>query len=123
MPNTSFSIGAISLAERPPRTLFEKAPIFDSVFLNFNNENINEDAENQKITSYELGYGYRGEKFSANMNLYYTTWRDRTETETFQLSQDETGIANILGVNAVHQGIELDFVYRPFDNLKMCFRL
>ncbi|MDT0557795.1 TonB-dependent receptor [Ichthyenterobacterium sp. W332] len=98
---------------------FEKAPIFDSVFLNFNNENINEDAENQKITSFELGYGYRGEKFSANVNVYYTTWRDRTETETFQLSQDETGIANILGVNAIHQGIEIDFVYRPFDDLRI----
>ena len=34
---------------------FEKAPGFNSVFLNFDNEHINEDAENQKITSYELG--------------------------------------------------------------------
>ncbi|MGS2725496.1 TonB-dependent receptor [Psychroserpens sp. BH13MA-6] len=96
---------------------FEKAPDFDAVFPNFNNEEINSEAENQKITSFELGYGYRGERLSANVNLYRTAWRDRTETLSFQLSEDETGFANILGVNAIHQGIEVDFVYKATDNL------
>ncbi|MEH6534880.1 MAG: TonB-dependent receptor [Psychroserpens sp.] len=98
---------------------FEKAPDFDAVFPNFNNEDINADAENQKILSFELGYGFRGDKFSANVNLYRTAWRDRTETESFQLSQDETGFANILGVNAIHQGIEVDFVYKATDKLNI----
>ncbi|GAA4268579.1 TonB-dependent receptor [Hyunsoonleella aestuarii] len=98
---------------------FERAAFFDAVFYNFNNEDVNPDAENQKITSYEIGYGFRGEKLSANINLYRTAWRDRTETETFQLSPEEDGIANILGVNAIHQGIELDFVYRPTDKLRI----
>jgi outer membrane receptor protein involved in Fe transport len=35
------------------------------------------------------------------------------------LSEDETGFANILGVNAIHQGIEVDFVYRATDKLKL----
>ncbi|MCK5678291.1 MAG: TonB-dependent receptor, partial [Flavobacteriaceae bacterium] len=39
---------------------FEKAAGFDSVFLQFDNEHINADAENQKIFSVELGYGFRG---------------------------------------------------------------
>ncbi|WP_335973417.1 TonB-dependent receptor [Gaetbulibacter jejuensis] len=96
---------------------FEKAADFDAVFPNFNNEEINEDAENQKILSFELGYGYRSDKLSANVNLYRTAWRDRTETIGFQLNEDETGFANILGINAVHQGIEVDFVYRATDKL------
>ena len=96
---------------------FEKAADFDAVFPNFNNDEINENAENQKITSYELGYGFRGERFSANVNLYRTAWRDRTETLSFQLNEDETGFANILGVNAIHQGIEVDFVYKATDKL------
>ncbi len=96
---------------------FERAPDFDAVFPNFNNVDINSEAENQKILSFELGYGFRGERLSANVNLYRTAWRDRTETEQFQLSADETGFANILGVNAIHQGIEIDFVYKATDKL------
>jgi len=96
---------------------FEKAADFDAVFPEFNNEEINSEAENQKILSFELGYGFRGDKLSANVNLYRTAWRDRTETLGFQLSEDETGFANILGVNAIHQGIEIDFVYQATDKL------
>ncbi|MDU8884853.1 TonB-dependent receptor [Yeosuana sp. MJ-SS3] len=96
---------------------FEKAPGFDSVFLNFSNDNINEDAPNQKISSFELGYGFRGDKLSANVNLYSTRWDDRTETVSFQQPDGTNAAANILGVNAIHQGVELDFIYRATEKL------
>jgi len=95
----------------------ERAPDFDTVFPNFNNEDINGDAENQKITSFELGYGFRGEKLSANVNLYHTAWNDRTETVAFQQPDGVLNFANILGVNAIHMGIEVDFVYRATNKL------
>ncbi|MDB0040738.1 TonB-dependent receptor [Algibacter sp.] len=98
---------------------FEKAPDFDSVFLNFNNETINEDAPNQKITSFEIGYGYRTGKLSGNINLYSTSWTDRSETASFQQPDGTNAAANILGVNAIHNGIELDFVYRASDKLNI----
>ena len=98
---------------------FEKAADFRSVFLNFNNESINADAENQKITSFELGYGYRSGKLSANVNVYHTAWRDRTETQGFQQPDGTFAVANILGVDAIHQGLELDFVYRATEKLKI----
>ncbi|WP_299120608.1 carboxypeptidase-like regulatory domain-containing protein [uncultured Winogradskyella sp.] len=98
---------------------FEKAADFDAVFPEFNNEEINKNAENQKIISFELGYGFRGEKLSANVNLYRTAWRDRTETLGFQLNEEETAFANLLGVNAIHQGVEVDFVYRATDRLTL----
>ncbi|MGJ5642754.1 TonB-dependent receptor [Formosa sp. S-31] len=98
---------------------FEKAPGFDSVFLQFDNSHINADAENQKIFSVELGYGFRSSKFSANVNVYRTLWKDRTETYGYSQPDGTFATANILGVNALHQGVELDFVYRPTDELKI----
>jgi len=96
---------------------FEKAANFDSVFLQFDNEHINADAENQKIYSFEIGYGFRGAKFAANVNLYNTYWNDRTLTQNVQNQDGTNSTANILGVNAVHSGIEIDFTYRPIDAL------
>jgi len=96
---------------------FEKAPYFNSVFANRNNIDVNDDAENQKITSYELGYTFRGEKISANVNLYRTSWQDRTEVFRFQQQDGTTAFANILGVGAIHQGIEFDFRYKTSDKL------
>ena len=98
---------------------FERAANFDAVFQGFDNDNINEDAENQKIFSIELGYGIRTEKFRGNVNIYRTEWNDRTFTRTIrsQDSSSEDFIANLLGVNALHQGLEFDFTYRYSDNL------
>ncbi len=97
---------------------FEKAAGFDAVFQGFDNEHINKNAPNQKIFSTEIGYGFRGEKFAANVNVYRTEWNDRTFTRTFQ-SGGVTYFANLLGVNALHKGIEFDFNYRPSTKLKM----
>ena len=100
---------------------FQKAPYFDAVFLN-NLNDINQNAVNQKIISYEIGYGYRSANFDANINLYNTQWRDRSFTQTFQVDDDPNTpvdesqnlyYANILGVNALHQGVEIDFKYQP----------
>ncbi len=102
---------------------FEKAAEFGAVFQDFDNEHINEDAENQKIFSAELGYGFRAENFSANINLYRTQWNDRTESDNFsEESSPGSGVfidyfVNLTGVNALHQGVEFDFNYRPSDKL------
>lgn len=99
---------------------FEKAGGFDAVFLGYDNEidNINEDAENQKIFSAELGYGYRNDNLSFNVNLYRTQWDDRTFTDNFS-ANDVDYFVNLLGVNALHQGIEFDAVYRASDVLTL----
>lgn len=102
---------------------FEKAAGFDAVFQNFDNENINPDAENQKIFSVELGYGFRSEKFAANINVYRTQWKDRTFTDfyTDRLAGSPTFgedfAFNLQGVNALHQGVEVDFNYKATDKL------
>ncbi|GAB3197990.1 outer membrane receptor protein involved in Fe transport [Pontibacter aydingkolensis] len=92
---------------------FEKAPFFNAVFIN--NQNIaNKDAQNEKILSYELGYGYRASNLSANVNLYRTTWKDRSFTRRIPgQNVNEPLFANLLGVDALHQGVEIDFRYEP----------
>ncbi|MEP4534315.1 MAG: TonB-dependent receptor [Cyclobacteriaceae bacterium] len=91
---------------------FTKAPIFDAVFQGYAN-NVNEDAEVQKIMSFELGYGYRSAKLNVNVNAYYTKWMDRTLIE----SVGDTLYANLQGVDALHQGVELDFNYKPIEQV------
>ena len=98
---------------------FEKAPNFGSVFTRYNNVDINADAENEKIFSVELGYGLRGEKLAGNINIYRTAWNDRSMTQTIQNPDGTFNTANILGVNAIHQGIEFDFMYKATDKLTL----
>lgn len=96
---------------------FTRAPFFNSVFLDFTND-INEDVELQKILSFEAGYGYRSAKLNGNLNLYRTSWLDRTFVDRFEVEGVQY-IVNLTGVDALHQGVELDFVYQPFNGLSI----
>jgi iron complex outermembrane receptor protein len=92
---------------------FEKAPFFNAVFMN-NSNNINREAEREKIASFELGYGYRSSVFTANINAYYTQWKDKSFTRSFTpQGSSEILYGNFTGVDALHTGIELDFKYKP----------
>ncbi|MFK7811632.1 MAG: TonB-dependent receptor [Maribacter sp.] len=95
---------------------FERAPFNNDVFLNFRND-INEDAVNQKIFSAELGYGIRTEKLKLDINVYRTQWNDRSESRSFTNPDGTFFSANILGINALHQGVELEATYRPSEKL------
>jgi outer membrane cobalamin receptor len=100
---------------------FQRAPFFDTVFPNFTND-ANADAEPEKITSFELGYGYRSGIFVVNANVYYTQWADKTFTRTINNAGpngNQTYVANLLGVDAVHTGVELDVKATPTSNLTL----
>ena len=96
---------------------YSKQPMFDAVFINFGN-NVNPDLQNEKIIGFELGYGFRSSSFSANANVYRTSWEDRFETSSVTIG-DFRGTANYQGVKQVHTGLEIDFVWRALDNLKI----
>ncbi|MEZ4688375.1 MAG: TonB-dependent receptor, partial [Bacteroidia bacterium] len=92
---------------------YSNQPIFDVIFPNFNNVDINADAPNEKVLGVELGYGLRLKEFAGNLNLYRTQWDDKS---FFQRAQTAGGVdffANIQGVSAVHQGVEVDVIYNP----------
>lgn len=114
-----------------------RAPYFSGgVFLNNQVSNaLNPDAVNEKVFSFELGYGYRSRFFTANLNAYFTKWIDKTMTRSTEVDNfyeglisepyDESKLAstraviNMQGVNALHKGIELDFVAKPLHWLEI----
>jgi len=100
---------------------FARQPDFRAAYLNYQNI-LNEDAVNEKVFSFELGYGFRTGNVIANVNAYHTRWMDKTFIKTQSVTDPVTSeriyyTANILGVDAVHQGVELDFVVQPLRNL------
>ena len=101
---------------------YSKQPKFDAVFINFGN-NLNPDLVNEKIVGVELGYGYRSAAFSANANLYRTSWADRFESSSVTINAGEDdefrGTANYQGVTQVHMGLEIDFLWKVLDNLSI----
>lgn len=100
----------------------ERQPIFSTVFQNYKNL-INPSAVNEKVASAEVGYGYRSSTLSANVNAYYTLWKDKTETgnilDVTSDDPDDRLFFNIEGVNARHMGLEMDFVYQPIKALNI----
>ena len=87
-------------------------------FTNIHTSNsVNKDAINEKLFSAEVGYGYRSKYLSANLNVYYTKWMNKTMVST--LGNDLNSFVNMSGINARHQGIELDFVAKPIRNLEI----
>lgn len=94
---------------------FENQPDFRSVFYNYTND-ANAEAPNEKVTSFELGYGFRSGIFSANVNAYYTTWKDKSRVIGYRVNGVDR-FANLTGINARHMGVEVDFLTRPTDKL------
>ncbi len=92
-----------------------RAPYFDVLYPTFSNDNPNEDVNNERITAFELGYGYRAGNFQANLNGYYTIWKDKNEvfSDTYSINDSTSifGTYNLLGVDATHTGVEVDFTY------------
>ena len=94
---------------------YERQPFFGAVFLN-NRNDVNPSLTNEKISSFEIGYGFRSAIFNANLNVYHTGWDDiyrRLTTRAKINGVDVTGVANVLGIKEVHKGIELDFNVKP----------
>lgn len=98
-----------------------KVPILDAA-INDNTGDLIEDPANETFISGELGVNYRSSDgiFNANVNLYHTTWNDRTVNVTdYDNITDREGIFTILGLNAVHQGIEADIAVQPNDYFRL----
>lgn len=99
-----------------------RAPFYSGgVFLQAETSNeLNKDAENEKVFSFELGYGFKSSIFSADLNVYRTMWMDKTMTKSMTLQgSEERAKINLTGVDAIHQGVELEFTVRPIKDLTL----
>ncbi len=98
----------------------DKVQRFNNVI--FQNRNGNKIAlannyENEKILAFETGYNYRSPILSANVNTYYTIWKNKPLDSPIALRDPndplETIPINIPGIDALHMGVELDLAYKP----------
>lgn len=91
-----------------------RAPKFNGAFMNSTTSNyLNEDAKNEKIFSFELGYGWKCSWAQVKLNAYFTKWMDKTMTKYLTLNNQETGYMNMTGVDAKHLGLELEAKFSP----------
>ncbi len=97
---------------------FERAPFFDTVFSAYDKTG-NADAENEKVLGVELGYGIRYRNAGVNFNVYRTNWVDKAFSTRIQVPSGEEIYANILGVNALHQGFEVEGWYNLVKGLRL----
>ncbi|MDR3273357.1 MAG: TonB-dependent receptor plug domain-containing protein [Flavobacteriaceae bacterium] len=108
---------------------YSKQPNNYTVYPNYQ-QVLNPELTNEKIVSVEAGYGFRSDKFKANLNLYYTSWNDRYVYKTLSIKElDEQGVdnlndlynpfANYTGVHEIHMGAEFDAVYNVTDWLDL----
>jgi hypothetical protein len=97
--NIFFNVGFLS-----------RAPLMANVFRTDNKEFRN--IKNEEITSGELGYSFRSQIFTMNMNGYYTLWNNRPTRANFTLNGEPISV-NAAGMQAIHKGIEIDFILKP----------
>ncbi len=92
-----------------------RAPYYLSgVFLSAATSNAaNPDPLNEKVMSFELGYGYRSPIFSVNVDAYFTKWLDKTTTRSIQRNDGGYNYFNMSGVNARHAGVEVNATFKP----------
>ena len=104
---------------------YSRQPYHDNIYLNYTNQ-VNPLTENEKILGFEAGYKFKSKFFTANVNAYRTSWKDRVVSSSATLTKDEVyGDITIAageqvyttneGVEQLHSGVELDFVAKPFS--------
>ena len=87
--------------------IIERQPNFDAVFPNFAND-VNQSVENEKIKSIEFGYGYIGNSFKLNVNVYSTIWDNRFLSRSIRVDSDtgldfDRGTAQFSDVDVSHK--------------------
>ena len=87
----------------------EKAPKFGNIF-DFDNQ-LFANIKNEEVSAIELGHSYNSPRFSTNLNLYHTQWKNKPQSGSTIVDGDPVKY-NINGINALHQGIEIDASFK-----------
>ncbi len=91
---------------------FSKAPFFSYVFISNNIINPNPKPEN--VLSTEVGYGFSNKLIKTNLTVYRTSWMNKSyATRQTNAATREPENVNMENLNALHQGVELEFVLKP----------
>ncbi|MBW8049977.1 MAG: TonB-dependent receptor [Cytophagales bacterium] len=105
--NVFLNLGYISKAQR-----------FNNV-IDYNNKFFR-NIENELIKAIEIGYSYKHSNYAANINGYITKWKNKpVDRGITVIIDDEAFTANVNGIDALHKGIEFDFIYNLSKNLDL----
>ena len=96
---------------------YNRQPYHDNIYLNFTNQ-VNPLTENEKIFGLEAGYGFKSSMFSANVNLYRTSWKDRVVSSS-NIVDDVLQFTTNFGTEQLHSGVEVDFKLKPIADLSI----
>ena len=102
--NVFFNVGYIS-----------KAPRFNNVY-DYSNQ-LFRDIRNEQVKAVEGGYSYRSSLFSANVNAYYTVWENKPAYINKMI--DNISYSDVVPMNALHKGLEVDFSYKLSQKLSI----
>jgi hypothetical protein len=121
-----YSIKAGILAKLDPSNslylngaVYSRIPYSDIYFSSWNN-NITSGVKNESKFLTEAGYRYIGESFSTEVTAYIAYWKNKSLMSNPYMVQ-EIGLSRYLvsGLDALHTGVEADFEYTPFTQLKI----
>ena len=99
---------------------YSKEPYYKFIFVNFSNA-IARDIRNERIAAAEAGYGFSGVNTNIRLNAYSTYWMDKSllSMENVQLIDSSMTRALVRGLNALHNGIELEVHTKVHDRLNL----
>lgn len=97
---------------------YANAPKFRAVFLNYKND-LNPDLKKEKVTAFELGYGFKSRNLIVNLNAYYTKWTDRFLAASYRGLDGQRNNVNYNNLSEVHKGIELEAKLQIMKDLEL----
>lgn len=83
----------------------EKAPEFNNIF-DFDNR-LFANIRNEEVAAIEFGHSFHSPRFTTNLNLYNTQWKNKPQSGSTVVEGDPIKY-NINGIDALHRGIEFD---------------
>lgn len=92
---------------------FTRAPYFNNVYQNYTQSTYPE-IKYEKVITFEAGLNYVGKDFNATLSYYHTNWNDKGSSRKIG-----NNYAVFRGLDALHQGMELEVNYRPLKNLDL----
>jgi len=71
---------------------------------------LQEHINNEEVKAIEGGYSFRSSSFSANINTYFTLWKNKPSVVSERI--DDITYSDFVPMDAKHKGLELDWVYK-----------
>ncbi|WP_181816270.1 TonB-dependent receptor [Empedobacter falsenii] len=107
---------------------YSRQPFSRALFLRNSNE-ANNNTKNEEVLGIEFGYKFKARNFWANLNGYYTNWKNRvttdsrtaTSTDISKYGVESGSIINLVnqGVEQRHKGLELEMGYKLMRVLEL----